>query len=519
MPGENSANPLERLREATKRGPVLQLLYGKAALKIATAEELGRDVYVETGNETIDFLVRCIRDGRHAMLVGPRGTGKSYMGAKAVLMAEDGGKLGVVQRIEIQGDPNKPPSDYFDDTVSFREMKERLVPNMITAPFFRLASRDQEKNMFKCHDGPDNRIILRKETEPGKFVEVNRVVVYWDEGNRSSPAMLNAVLGLLAEGRIRRDGISYMFPPVSCILTRNPDGYDANSAKMPSPLIDRFGVQLYVYNPSMETFVAVIAPEFLRRLRMALLREAIVAVNWFVESSSHIQPWLTQISASLDVAEKPDAGTKSDTQLFNAILEADKAFKEKIKPSIGGDQRASFACEAWQRVMRLPDDDPVYRGIAARLAVVVLATWGENRSIEDKPGMQYLPPSVKKILSALAKMDQSVAAHLTQVGDLTRYGTSIRAFEEMLKALLSPMLEKDNTTLQIEGMTRLRSELGKLLAHRCETTFNPDREPSKADRKNDSLLWLAEWILHDVRAAEIISLTQLNGKARRPPSS
>lgn len=131
--------------------------------------------------------------------------------------------------------------------------------------------------------------------------------------------------------------------------------------------------------------------------------------------------------------------------------------------------------------------------------------------------MQYLPPQTRRILRELARMNPSVESHLEEVGDLTRYGTSIRAFEEMLKALLSPMLaapSSEDGGLSRVGLAGLRRQLGALLGHRCETTFNPDREPSKALRKSRSLLWLAKWILDKRRAPQIIRLALLDDQLR-----
>jgi MoxR-like ATPase len=528
MPTEVEVSEQDRGLSEQDRGALLNFLFGAPVERVALADaeevKLG---YVETGDTTVAFLEKCIRNGRHAMLVGPRGTGKSYMGAKAVLRATAGGKVGVVQRIEIQGDPNKPPSDYFDDSISFDEVAGRLVPSIINAPFFRLARRGKgkSKNKFKCYPGEENRIILKKRNATGRLVEVDRVVIYWDEGNRSSPAMLNAVLGLLAEGRIRRDGISYAFPPISCILTRNPDGYDANSAKMPSPLIDRFGVQFYVYNPSMLTFVGIIAPEFIRRQRTSLLREVVVAAGRV--ASPVVTDWnTTYLVPALENAEKPDSPS-TDSDLIAALETANDSFVNAAEPAIrklpaADIDSGKFVSELWARVLRVPVDGPAYRRVAARLAMVVLATWGNLRSVKDKPGMQYLPPAMKLVLAELAKKDPSVKAHLSEVGDLTRYGTSIRAFEEMLKALLIPLLDAgkgDPDALEGVGMADLRKQLGALLSHRCETTFNPDREPSKALRKSRSLLWLAEWILADCRAKEIVALTGLKAEVLNPASS
>src|SRR5436189_857300 len=44
--------------------------------------------FVMTGQKTIDEIVRCVHDGRNVMLVGPRGTGKSYMAGNAVKQCE-----------------------------------------------------------------------------------------------------------------------------------------------------------------------------------------------------------------------------------------------------------------------------------------------------------------------------------------------------------------------------------------------------------------------------------------------
>ncbi len=529
--------------EALAMAPWKRFLFGRPVRKVDDPKvrdhELG---YRETGEETIRFLVSCIRDGRHAMLVGPRGTGKSYMAAEAVRQADLGGAMGVVQRIEIQGDPNKPPSDYFDDSISFSKSGGKLVPTMINAPFFKLAKRAMSDNGggeagFVCHPDSDNRILLTKTCADGLEREVDRIVIFWDEGNRSSPAMLNAVLGLLAEGRLRRDGIAYAFPPVSCILTRNPDGYDANSAKMPSPLIDRFGVQFYVYNPTLTTFVGIIAPAWLHSLRVSLLREVGTALARVVSpiSKSRAKTMVSMVEHNEGVIAflKGDNGSAQQTRFPDAleIAKTLEEIEEEQNKKASEDSKYEFIVppkdiehlgNTLLRLARVPEDSSHYREFATRLALVVLVTWGDHRSTEEKPGMQYLPKEMRGILDELAK-DRSVATHLREVGDLTRYGTSIRAFEEMLKASLAPVLDGraeeegvgNARALSEVGMKELRSQLGGLLGHRCETSFNPDREPAKARRKTQSLYWLAKWILDDCRADAMVKLAKLDDKSLR----
>jgi MoxR-like ATPase len=505
-------------QERKKHG-LLRLLIGHPVNKLEslpyTDTQLG---FVETGDETIKFLVRCVREGRHVMLVGPRGTGKSYMAGQAVEAVTADCSHGHIGKIEIQGDPNKPPSDYFDDSISFRVANPksdspRVLPTTVLAPFFQFAEPLPEGG-FKT--GPRDRILL---SQNGRTID--RLVIFWDEGNRSSPAVLNAMLSLLAEGVIRRDGRGYRFPPVSCLLTRNPDGYDAQSAKMPSPLIDRFGVQLYVYSPRITTFIKTIAPNWLRRYRSDAQREFDSAKEQIPkEQDFHDDPRRSDLVRALKTVDLKDA--KSIANAVNAAKDLAEVEKKSGKPDTTPAERCTYFAYALSRLAQVPKqpEEPFtdeFSDAVALLALVVLASWGDKRDPKEKPGMQYLPEESRNLLETLAKSSKLTENHLSRLGNLTRYGTSIRAFEDLMLSTVSDAIASSgNGDVSLSpariSVKSLEERLGWYLNHRCETNFNPDREPDKARRKTESLLAVS-WDILIHRPNDMLEM--LGRRARR----
>ena len=476
--------------------------------------------FVTTGKETIDAIRDCIQDSRNVMLVGPRGTGKSFMAVKAVDAVQKDPRLGVVAVIQIQGDPNKPPSDYFDDGIAFTIKENRVLPKSLQAPFFEYAERNEA---FSFEVDGEKEIRLFKKRGDG-LTRVDRVVVFWDEGNRSSPAMQNAMLSLLAEGVIRRDGKEYHFPQVSCVLTRNPDGYDAQSAKMPSPLIDRFGWQLYVYNPDIRTMVGAIAEGWHAALFKQYQDESNAAVARLDlltngDGAAAPDPRLGEfLPPGKGSVRMRGAGAPSPAALREHILTAHPLPPE---PKEGGgdadpaakvdearkqrDDAVRHALEALRREALCPQlaGNDEFRKQVGLIALVVLASWGNAREPAEKPGMQYLPPSMRRTLRQLGSngFDPSgeLAGALTILGDLTRYGTSIRAFVDMLQMVVGEAIRShppgEPLAPVTPRLTKLEDSLGRLLNHRCEAAFNTDREPAKTRKKTLAMVRIAELIL------------------------
>lgn len=465
--------------------------------------------FVMTGQKTIDAIVRAVHDGRNVMLVGPRGTGKSHMARLAVEQCANDPDLGVVAVIEIQGDPNKPPSDYFDDGIVFSLEEppggpKRVFPHTVKAPFFANAEKAASGYGFQLD--ADGALVLVK-TVGSQTLRVNRVVVFWDEGNRSSPAMQNAMLSLLAEGIIRRDGVGYKFPPVSCVLTRNPDGYDAQSAKLPSPLIDRFGMQMYVYNPDLETFNKEILPKWHERLVGQLQLEVRVALRRLVGVLPAPTPDERDLLVrTADALEGANVRVRNGALLREAYEVIGRVFRDRPEEELA--RAARHALSALRRALRCPELPPppatcTLRQDAAYVALLILATWGDAREPAEKPGMQYLPWHMRETLQHLAGRaydpDGRMGRALKRLGDLTRYGTSIRAYIDILETLVGYAIRRDEHGPELRpaetNRQDLLADLGLLLNHRCELSFNPDREPEKARTKTNELVEIATAIL------------------------
>ena len=510
----------ELFTKEEKKSPLWRLLFGRPVPLYPESDSYGEldRGYVTTGDDTIQAILAAFREGQHVMLVGPRGTGKSYMAGQAVKKVRNESRFGNVAVISIQGDPNKPPSDYFDDSISLHVENRKaaegadnqsgsVVPLTVRAPMFKNAQPLRDGG-FKTKES----VLELVETleNSGKQVPVDRVVVFWDEGNRSSPAMHNAMLSLLAEGVIRRDGKEYRFPPVSCILTRNPDGYDAQSAKLPSPLIDRFAAQYYVFQPDLHTMVYVIAKNWLKDYTAGLQNEMVNSVTRLIEyhqaSSKNPNPreWQVMEKINRDLlassVEPPKINGKLETGNLPVVLKQIKDAKKEATTINDGLARMLGYCEeSINRFSRVPDFSKI-EPAAKRLALLVLATWGDARDPAEKPGMQYVPTEMRDALNALGKVSLRMRAALKRLGDRTRYGSSIRSYVNLLERLTGEYLQGK---MPID-LGLLSPYLGALLNHRCETNFNPDREPASANEKTEALLDIANMILYPVKDAEKI---------------
>jgi len=521
--------------------PWQRLFFGAPVSIDAQPVMLGADqtVFVTTGPKVINEIRDYVLFRRNVMLVGPRGTGKSYMARMAVQAIEADPRFGVVATVTLQGDPNKPPSDYFDDGIIFKveesRNRSRVLPSTVKAPFFSRAKRSA--NPFEFDRDQDGKLELYKEIA-GEQVRVDRLILFWDEGNRSSPAMQNAMLSLLAEGIIRRDGIDYVFPAVSCILTRNPDGYDAQSAKMPSPLIDRFGVQLYVYNPDVATMRNIICGAWHDDLLHDLKADVVAAVKR-VQASNPTAPigkvlkFTNELEKELSqdrairmgklTASKRPTTIRHPPETFTAVLdqlvaieaEMDGArkrlgFIKETPVTLLADSQVTWAknCIAATKLLAYYPSRETVQNQAEIIALLILSTWGDMRPASEKPGMQYLPTNMQKGLVKIGKLGASIAHAQRRLGELTRYGTSIRAFVDMLEVLCGDAVASVIRTGSVEApapvipdVQSIEGKLGQLLNHRCEPAFNPDREPEKADQKTAALIHIARAILADPKKA------------------
>lgn len=173
------------------------------------------------------------------------------------------------------------------------------------------------------------------------------------------------------------------------------------------------------------------------------------------------------------------------------------------------------------RLVRKPILDDGNMKEALRLfSLLVLATWGDARDPGEKPGMQYVPVEMRQLLHDVARLNWRARRALKRLGDRTRYGASIRAFSDLLFTLVGESIRNPTPTfMPVEvDLEVMRPHLGRLLNHRCEPAFNPDREPAKNREKTEALLDIAHTVLYTERTRCLAlierALTELAAKAK-----
>jgi len=267
---------------------------------------------------------------------------------------------------------------------------------------------------------------------------------------------------------------------------------------------------MYVYSPDLQTLNQEILPNWYGKLieqlqleaRAALRRLEAALKSWKgLDAAAQLPNEFSLIVKTARLLDGKDVKNRQVKELARACQYVESQIPNWPDSEVKA--AANHASAALKRAARCPENSPSLQQNAAHVALLILATWGDAREPAQKPGMQYLPWQMRQILRQLSEStvdpDGRLGRALKRLGDLTRYGTSIRAYVDILQTLVGYAIRDETHRRGLDpvetNLKDLKNDLGLLLNHRCESAFNPDREPHKARIKTRELVVIAESIL------------------------
>lgn len=278
------------------------------------AQEAAEMPLVRGGEETSNALFEAVFDaivrGDHSLLIGPRGSGKSYAARKAINWAESRDSSGaksksrsvLVPGAQITAQGNKEmPRDYFFEP-EFEFVREGGITKSVTMsirqpPLLRNARLDAQKNIELAlvkgsAEGSNmvSRYLPKLEHAEGRNIrEIGKFVLFLDEINRFNDGVLDSLLLLLEEKCIIYQG-KVVELPVVVVATMNPPGYDLSARSLSPPLMSRFNIVKQLYTAGPKTLVHTILPSQLplteaRRVSMQYEIFAMAILSFWGESN------------------------------------------------------------------------------------------------------------------------------------------------------------------------------------------------------------------------------------------
>ncbi|AXT44582.1 hypothetical protein D1821_19045 (plasmid) [Phaeobacter inhibens] len=405
---------------------------------------VGREsIKVRMGEETSDALFDAVFDAiarnDHVLLIGPRGSGKSYAARKAINMAETmNAKRNVAPKssllvpqthITAQGNKEMPRDYFFEPEFEFLqglhgegETKNRksqpesngsVRMGLRQPPLFRFASLDNQGHVdleaVPAENTNTTNMVSRyaprkfEHTVGGVSRKIERFVLFLDEINRFNDGVLDSLLLLLEERCVIYQG-KLVELPVVVVATMNPPGYDLSARSLSPPLMSRFNIVKQLYTASPKTLVDVILP-----------------------------------------------------------------------PELGLPQS------------RL--DSLMYR----HFAVAILAFWGEYNP--SRPSSAYLSPEARDLLKAISQAgSESFREDLAFISGKSNYGPDARGARDWILAVDRRICSEHSTadlSCEANGRGNLAKfaveELGDAIANKLVLNFSPEAQPEDFQRLMQAL--------------------------------
>lgn len=454
MPAEVSANGLKRrLAIRSDLGRDCMLAYLNRILtrervvreQTATLSGAAQTPIVRIGEETSEKLFRDVFDAiareEHVLLIGPRGSGKSYAARMAITMAEthkadaqadlDNSLLVPGTQITAQGNKELPRDYFFEPEFEFRtadpadnsgswnrsKQSNNISMGLRSPPLFRFAETDSQGRVALESVPPDSggRMMISRyrprrlcHQVNGKTREIRRFVLFLDEINRFNDGVLDSLLLLLEERCVLFQGYLVQLPVV-VVATMNPPGYDLSARSLSPPLLSRFNIVKQLYTAGPNTLVREILPKELG---------------------------------------------------FNA--------------------------------------DQLDRLMFRHFAVAILAFWGEVKS--TKPSNAYIAPNAQRLLKRISDAASSgFRSDLSYVSDKSNYGPDARGARDWIlavdrrlrregRSLPLPQDRSPQADEQRADLARIAvEELGDAIANKLVLSFNPEARPQEFQKLMASL--------------------------------
>lgn len=443
---------------------------------------------METGEELISLIYENIAVYRPIVVVGPRGSGKSYCAQQAInravneglvrgklilqgnrelsrdYLSEDqlvierttsgnGSKKGGVNAPELDlipalglcqvGEKNDPPNSYLaylrdrygEDTKEFTKYK-----NMWPA----IPQQDPNLDPFR---------FWRRQT-PDKGSAGDFVVLFMDEITRFGDGLLDSLFSIMEERVLIRRGEPY-FVPLCIVATANPPGYDPTCKKLSPPLASRFARIVRVAQPSLPTIVKPIL-------------------------NSRVADFLEMENTSVPRYGKTGEETDEFRNQLRSFLFGLKGKHHELLNLIAG---------------------------------VTLALWGDPHS--KIPGLAFLNTPTIQLLSRVMNEDRILAKAMTGLSGLVSFGPDVRAAQDWLILGLQKefrSMKEDDAAACVKDVILSEETLKRIavniLAGKVRETYNEGMEPQKSHERDQYVQTIVDRIFQNPSVRRVFAPPQ-----------
>jgi len=308
----------------------------KKDLKEKTLEALKNNKFLSNiiGKEEIKKeIAKLLVSGRHFILLGPAGIGKTSIAKEIANLLSD---ITVIDApIPILKDENHPLKDYYNtDKTKTLKGKDRFVriqgsPDLEVEDLIGYIN----PNLAMEYGVNDIRAFI-----PGKLLKANHGILFFDEINRAPERIQNLLLEVLEEGTITIGSYNVQIPQDFLVIaTMNPQDF-TGTENISEVFLDRFEVIELSYPPKEEE-IKVLEVKDKKLADIGKFREIIVDFinNLRNDENLILKPSVRASLALLDLAEANaliENRTKVELKdLEKAVLNV-LPHRIKLKPSL-----------------------------------------------------------------------------------------------------------------------------------------------------------------------------------------